>query len=279
MQSFSDNAVMLNNQKHFMQWWLPDGEIRAVVQLAHGYAEHMGRYEATAQFLTDMGVAVYGIDYPGHGHSEGLSVYITDFEDLIRLHEIVFNKIKTDHPNLPIFILGHSMGTLIALEFTLKHQGELQGAIISASALEGHRTAPPVVVKVIGFLNMFMPKVRLAREIKPQFLSHDEAIVEAYRNDPLIDLEKWRIRTGYEVSKAIYRMRKKVSEISLPLLILHGSDDQELPPDGSQYLYDHAASSDKQIKFYEGMYHEILNEIKRDETLADIQTWLNAHIH
>lgn len=278
MQSFSDDTVILNNQKHHMQWWLPDGEIRAVLQIAHGYAEHIGRYAATAQFLTNIGVAVYGIDYPGHGRSEGLSVYIDDFSDLIHLQEIVFTKIKEEQPDLPVFILGHSMGTLTAMLFLLKHQDKLHGAVISASALDGHKTAPPIIVKLLGLLNKFMPKARLAREIKPQFLSHDQAIVEAYQNDPLIDLGKWRIRTGYEVSKAIYLMRKKVSQIQLPLLILHGESDQELPPSGSQYLYDHASSTDKELKLYEGMYHEILNEIKRDETLADIEAWMNKHI-
>lgn len=278
MQVFTDSAVMLNGQKHYMQWWLPEGEVRAVIQIAHGYAEHIARYQTTAEYLTNLGVAVYGIDYPGHGKSEGLSVYLNDFGDLVRLHELILEKVKDNHPDLPVFILGHSMGSLVALRFGLKYQTELAGLIISASALEGHKTAPPLIVKLIGVLNMFIPKFRVAREIQPQYLSHDEAVVEAYRNDPLIDLGKWRIRTGYEVAQSIYMMREKVSDIQLPLLIMHGGADKELPISGAHYLYDNAQSTDKTIKIYEDMYHEVLNEVKRAETLADMQTWLDAHI-
>lgn len=278
MQVFTDTDVMYKDQKHHMQWWLPDGDIRAAVQIAHGYGEHMARYHATAEYLTSLGIAVYGIDYPGHGKSDGLSVLISDFGDLISLHELVYERIRADHGDVPVFILGHSMGSLVALRFALKNQRKLAGVIISASALDGHKTAPPIVVKLIGVLNMFMPNFRVVREIQPQYLSHDEAIVEAYRNDPLIDLGKWRIRTGYEVAQSIYMIRKKVSELNLPLLVLHGGADKELPVSGSHYLYDKAASTDKDIKIYEGMYHEILNEVKREETLADIETWLENHL-
>lgn len=278
MQSFANSEVILNGQKHHMQWWLPDNEPRAVIQIAHGYGEHMARYADVADFLTNLGYAVYGIDYTGHGHSEGLPVYINDFNDLVSLHELVYARVQENYPDLPVFMLGHSMGTLVAMLFTRKHQDKLAGLLLSASILEGHKAAPPLVLKTIGMLNMFIPKVRISGKIATEYLSHDEAIVEAYRNDPLIDLGHWRIRTGYQVATSIYAMREEIKNISIPLLIMHGDQDKVLPMSGAHYTYDNAQSTDKTIKIYDGMYHEILNEVKRDETLADIEAWLEAHL-
>lgn len=278
MKSSSGYATLAGGYKQFFINWQPDGAVKGIILLTHGYAEHIGRYEDTAHHFTSAGFAVYGGDYPGHGKSDGLSVYFESFDAMADTLDHLLQTAKIDHPNLPIFILGHSMGTLTAIDGALRHQAELKGLILSASTLTAHKTAPDTILKILPLLDRLIPKMRVSRPIVPENLSKDPAIVEAYRNDPLISLGKWRTRTGFVVYKAILRLREEVKGLTLPILILHGEADSEVPPSGSQYTFDHVQSKDKTLKFYPGVYHELLNDLEKEEVFADILAWLDRHL-
>lgn len=256
--------------------WLPVGEIKAVIILVHGIAEHSARYQHVAEYLSQHGYAVYALDHRGHGLSEGLRTYFDTFEQPVADLEHYVEQVKTAQPGKKLFMYGHSMGSLISLLYILKHQVELAGWISSGSPVNLDEAVSPIVVSAGLFVARIAPKLRLF-PVKSKGISHDPQIVAAYDSDPHIDRRPVRTGMAAGIVKNGRQARQQVFTLRLPVLILHGADDPLAPPSGSQYLYNHIGSIDKTLKVYTGMYHEIHNEIERQRVLDDVLTWLNAH--
>ncbi len=256
--------------------WSPPNAPKAIVMLIHGIGEHLGRYQHVAKYLVEHGYEVYGLDHRTHGKSSGETrAFFDNFEQPVRDLEIFFDQIKAEHSAKKIFILGHSMGSLITLLFTLKHQAELAGIISSGTPLNVDETVSPMLFRVGKLLQRFVPKMHFGK-IAPEILSHDPKVIEAYRTDPLVFQRPARIHMAAEILENGRRVREEVIHLRLPLLVLHGAADELCPPSGSQSLFDRAGSPDKALKFYPKLYHEILNEPERNQVLNDIVEWLNA---
>jgi alpha-beta hydrolase superfamily lysophospholipase len=257
--------------------WLPEGELRAVVLIAHGYAEHIGRYAHVADRLVSAGYAVYGLDHRGHGQSGGVRVHFEDFNYPIIDLKLYFDQIKAAHSGKPMFLYGHSMGSLIALEFALRYQEQLAGLILSGTAVSLDETAPKAMAAVSSVLNALLPRARLVPEVPATGLSHDPAVVSGYTSDPNVVTGPLRVRMGYQMMTVGQQIRARAASLRLPLLILHGSDDPVTPVSGSRYIAEHAGSANKTLKIYPGMFHEVHNEVEKETVLNDLVTWLNGH--
>jgi acylglycerol lipase len=262
--------------ENYWQAWLPD-EPKAVVLLAHGVSEHSGRYVHVAERLTAGGYAVYAIDHHGHGKSAGTPGNIGRLswvvEDLHTLRE----QVEDAHPRLPLFLLGHSLGGLIALDYvTTKSQAGLSGLVLSGAAVD-----PSVGTKLERLIAPLLSKIGPNLEIVDlgiDNISRDPAVVTAYRNDPLVYTGKVRARTGAEALGALPQVAERMKSLTMPVLVMHGSDDKLAAPSGGKLVYDSVLSKDKTLKMYDGLYHEIFNEPERDAVLDDVVTWLDARL-
>ncbi len=261
----------------FYREWLPDaGGAQGLALIVHGLGEHSGRYRHVAAALTAAGFHCFGIDQLGHGKSGGLRGFIPDLrlavDDLRCLYEIA-----TEHDtHKPVFLLGHSMGSLTCLEFTLRYPDRLSGIALSGVAINGEYTRPAWLVKLCLFAADYIPKLRLSPPGSPRDLSHDDEIVNEWWDDPLIDRGMWRVGTSAALLLASRRIRQSAPQLTLPILALHGSDDHLVPASGAFFLQQNVSSTDVSVKIYEGMRHELVNETCRDEVIQTLTDWMLA---
>jgi len=256
--------------------WLPDGDAKAIVVIVHGIGEHIGRYRHVADHLTQQGYAVYGLDHRTHGKSDGEPrVYITDFAQVVADLKRYVDQIA--QPNKKIFLYGHSMGSFISLNFLLRYQQDFDGFISSGCPIMIDTQFPSIVAQIGNILNAFVPTLPLI-PLELDAISRDPAVVKAYMSDPLVHAGRVRVRMAVGYNNALLPLRERLSQLRLPMLILHGGEDKTAPVSGSQLLHEKAASPDKTLKIYPGLYHEIHNEPEQAIVLNDITTWLDEHL-
>lgn len=257
---------------------LPANDPKAAIFLVHGYGEHIGRYQHVIDHLSRQGYAAYGLDHRGHGKSGGERVYFENLAQLADDYHLFFDHARQNHPGKKVFLLGHSLGSLVALKFALRYQNDLAGLILSGAAIKADEPVPGLLVSVGTFLAGVLPHLRLT-PLATSFdvLSRDPQIVAAYKNDPLVDPKGVRARTGLAMIQGARELRGEVGALRLPLLLMHGAADQIAPPVGTGYIHEQAASSDKTVQVYPEMRHEIFNEIDRERVLDDLVSWLDAH--
>ena len=251
----------------FEQRWSPDGPSRAVVAIVHGYAEHSGRYEWTAARLTARGYAAEALDLRGHGRSGGERVFVNSFDEYFDDVERFLARVRERNPGLPVFLFGHSMGGGVVAGFTIARKPALAGVLLSGAAMLGPRPAAGP-----GPSNPPRPPGPLPAST----ISRDPAVVAAYESDPLVYRGAPRTDRAAAMGAAYDLVQKGMESITLPLLIMHGTGDLLVPFAGSRVLMERAASKDKTLKLYEGLYHEILNEPEKDQVVADILAWLDV---
>jgi len=263
----------IRNTRIYHQCWLPETEPKAVIMLVHGLGEHSGRYLNIVNHFVPMGFAVYGMDHPGHGRSDGIRKYVDRFEDFIETVKAFFERIQGWQAGKPIFLLGHSMGGLIGAVYLLDHQAGLKGAILSGPSVKKPDSISGIIVFIAKMLGVLMPRFGLV-ETAPDEVCRDPAVVQAYISDPLVYKGKTTARLAAEVLKALKRISREAGKITLPILILQGGADLIVNPAGAQMLYDSISSADKEISTYGGLYHEIHNEPEHFKVLLDIESWI-----
>ncbi len=277
MKRFSSFINHDNGRKIFFQTWHPEEKPKATIIIAHGYAEHSGRYTYTAEYLVRQGFAVYAPDHYGHGKSDGTKADVPKFEvfttDLYKLYTIAKNKEKND-----IFLLGHSMGGAIGAHFAITHPDALKGIILSGPGIRVTTDVPPVMKALSKILAALFPALPVV-EFDIEGISRNKDVIENYLNDPLTYTGKVRARMGRELLRVeTLTSTERLSEISIPALILHGGDDRVVDPQCSRIIYDNISSEDKELIILPGLYHEILNSDKKDSILDTITEWINKRL-
>lgn len=260
----------------FWQAWLPPGPCRGVVVIAHGAGEHSGRYRHVAERLVRDGYAVYALDHRGHGRSAGPRAFIDRMDDAVADLDALVLRAAGEHPGLPVFLLGHSMGATVSLCYALRHRDRLDALVLSAplAALEA---ASPLVRLAARTLSAVTPRLPVIA-VDSSLVSRDPAVVQAYNADPLVHHGKLPARTVAELGAAIESFPSRAPEITVPTLILYGAADTLCPTEGSVMLGRRIGAGDKTIKSYPGLYHEILNEPEQEQVMDDLCAWLNAHV-
>jgi alpha-beta hydrolase superfamily lysophospholipase len=256
--------------------WNPSHAPRAVVAISHGYAEHSGRYANLAQDLVAAGYAACALDHHGHGLSEGKPVSVRRFDDYVDDFAAYVEDVRQRYP-APLFVLGHSMGGLIALRYVTRDHPQINGLIISATAAIRPDDVSSLTVAVGRFLSKVAPDAPVVA-LPLGRISHDAAVVRAYYDDPLVHAQKMRARLGAEILDTIDRVEAALPDLVTPILILHGSDDAISPVASSHFVHDKVGSRDKTLKVYEGLWHEIFNEPERGDVINDVTGWMDQHL-
>ena len=266
------------------QSWLPDAPARAALIVVHGLGEHSGRYDNLVHHLVPQGYAVYGFDLPGHGKSSGKLLYVQRFDHYTNALDAYVAQVQQRQPLAPLFVLGHSMGGLIAASYLCRapgyeeRQAALRGAILSAPSVSVPDNISPLVLLASKALSAVVPQVGVKKVVEPEWLSRDPQVVRAYVDDPLVSIGKITARLGAELLAAQEQVMLDAGRILLPVLLIQGSSDQVVPPSGTEKLYAVIRSPDKSIRVYDGFYHECMNEPECTEVLGDVQNWLDAHL-
>jgi acylglycerol lipase len=270
-----EETVKSGDRGIFVRSWQPDGTARAVVVLCHGFNSHSGYYVRTGEALAAHGFSAYALDFRGRGRSDGDRFYVDSINDLVQDVATVVALAKSRHADIPVFLLGHSAGGVVSCLYVLEHQAELAGFICESFAFQV--PAPDFAIAALKGLSHLAPHAHVLKLHNEDF-SRDPAVVKAMNDDPLIANETQPTHTVAELARADERLRTSFQLITLPLLIIHGTADKAAKPSGSQIFFDMAGSTDKTLKLYEGHYHDLLNDLGREEVLADVVQWIDARV-
>jgi len=244
----------------------------------HGLFEHSGRYGNLVDYVVPRGFAVHSFDQRGHGRSEGLRGYVRRFSYYTDDLDIFRKLVSARHPAKPMFILGHSVGGTVVADYVSEHGRGFAGCILSAATAMPGSSVTRSSILMARALSAVLPKIGIA-SIDASAISRDRKVVEAYLDDPLVYRGRIRARLGTELVNVIERsLPSKVADIEAPVLLIHGSQDRLSNTEGSSHLYAMARSKDKTLKYYDGFYHELLNEPGHERVLADIGDWLENHL-
>jgi alpha-beta hydrolase superfamily lysophospholipase len=261
----------------FFQGWLPGDVVRAVLVVVHGLAEHGGRYRNLVEYLVPRGYAVYCHDLRGHGRSEGRRGYVRRFADYLDDLDTFLELVRSRHPEIPLFLVGHSLGGTIAAIMAARPAPGLNGLVLSGTVVQPGSDLSPLHIGLAWLLSRIAPKAGVT-VLEAAGISRDESVVRAYVTDPLVHRGKISGRLGGEILAAMRRLRSEAESIRLPVLIVYGTEDRLAEPRGSRLLHDSVASADRTLKAYDGYYHEIFNDPGWEQVLADVRAWLEARL-
>jgi alpha-beta hydrolase superfamily lysophospholipase len=261
----------------YAQAWLPDGEPKAMLAFSHGQSEHIGRYAHVGAALAAAGYGLHMADLRGHGKSPGARGHIMGWQDYLNDFAAIREGARQAAPAAKQFLGGHSLGGLIALSAAVQNPPGYEGVIASAPLLRLAFEAPAWKAAMGRVLSGIVPGLTMSNELDASGLSHDRAIVEAYVSDPMVH-GKVTARFFTEMLRAQVDTLQHARDLRLPLLVMHGAADPIVSPQASREFYEAAGSADKTLKLYDGLYHEIFNEPEKEQVLADLIAWLDAHL-
>jgi len=264
-----------NGLSLFFRFWRPDPNPnpRGAIVIVHGFNSHSGYYGWAAEQLVIAGFAVYALDLRGRGQSDGERFYVETFADYVGDLSAFVGLVKGREPGLPVFMLGHSAGGIVACLYSLAHQQELTGLVCESFAFQ--LPAPDFALAVLKGVSHVAPHAHVLR-LKNEDFSRDAQVVAAMNADPLIAHETQPTKTVAELARSDERLKNESGQITLPILILHGTADKAARPAGSQLFFDTVGSIDKTLKFYDGGSHDLLNDLGKEEVIGHITAWIAA---
>ena len=278
MKTQSGTFTAQDKTSIYWKGWVPDHSPKAVVHVIHGYAEHIDRYGNVVNELVPAGYAVFGTDHRGHGHSDGKRGHVKGFQEFID-DEKQFSRevIKTRFHGIPYFILGHSMGSLIAMNYVEQNADDVKGLVLSGTGSQPGTDIPKALLILTKILSRILPSVHVKSPLPPEFISRDMDVVKAYVDDPLV-YNVITPRLAYEMNRYVVIGAQNAFKIKIPVLIQLGSQDTAFS--GQKELYEMIGAQDKTFKRYEGLKHEVYNELAADriKVLADLLSWLDRHV-
>lgn len=261
----------------YEQSWRPKGPAKAALILVHGLKDHSDRYAAAAEQLATRGYAVHAFDLRGHGRSSGPRVHVDSFSDYVADLALFAERVRAREPSVPLFLFGHSMGGAIATLYAIDKRPALRGLVLSAAALKPGESVSAPLIATTKFLAVVLPDLPVL-ELDPAQFSRDPAVVTENKTDPLVVQRSAPAHTAAELLRGIERIQDSMAEVSVPLLILHGSGDKVTNPEGSKQLKERARSADKTLIVYDGLYHDLLHEPEKERVLGDLVKWLDARV-
>lgn len=255
--------------------WLPASTPRGVVVICHGVNSHGGQYLWTGEQFAGAGFAVFALDLRGRGLSEGERFYVEDVAEYVADVANTIALAKSRHPGAKVFLLGHSAGGVVSATYTLDHQSELAGFICESFAFQV--PAPGFALAAIKGISHIAPRLPVLK-LKNEDFSRDPNAVAALNGDPLTAHEVQPAITVAALVRADERLREEFPTITLPVLIMHGTEDKATVCHGSEFFHQTAGSKDKTLKLYEGHYHDLLNDVGKEHVFGDIRQWIEARL-
>ena len=257
------NFTGVDNFNIYYQSWVPEKKPVAILLVAHGFAEHSGRYMNLVNYFLPKGFAIYALDHRGHGRSDGERVQIEKFTDYLKDLKTFFDIVRRENPENKVFLVGHSMGAAISTAYVIRQQHELAGLILSGGGITTDEM-PPQAPRKPG------------QPLDTGFISRDPAVIDAYINDPLV--YRGPIPQNSAVTGSRSTLNELVPQIKLPILIMAGNDPHVTDGLRSKALYEVVGSTDKRLKLYDNLRHEIFNEPEYKEVMADMAIWLEEQL-
>jgi alpha-beta hydrolase superfamily lysophospholipase len=259
---------------HYLERLVPDAPAQIV--LVHGVAEHSDRYHDVGKFFADRGLGVSVMDLRGHGQSEGRRVWIPSFESYLEDLDVLLQHVQSHSER--VFLVGHSLGGLIALRYAETRGTPLRGLILSGAALKAAIAPPGPVVWLLRQVNKLSSTTPVPGLIKARQLSRDPDVVRRYETDPRIP-RHLTTGLGLAAMEAGQAGFSDAGKVETPTLVLHGGADSVVDPRGSEELFSRLQVNDKQLKIYPGLFHEIFNEPDREVVMSDVLTWIHDRHH
>jgi alpha-beta hydrolase superfamily lysophospholipase len=260
----------------FRRAWRPDAPPRALLLNLHGLGDHSGLYGPLGDRMIASGFAVHAMDLRGNGRSPGKRGHVDAWSDYREDLRCFVQVVRREEPDLPLFLLGNSLGGLIAIEYALHHPEGLR-AIVAAAPPLGQLSVPPVLLALGRVMSRVWPAFSLETGMDLSGLARDPGVVAELLADPLFHrLGSARLST--EVQAAIARVQSRAAEFPLPLLLLHGSRDRMVPPDGSRAFVARGARPDTRLIEYPEGHHVLFADWDREQVLADLVHWIEQHL-
>lgn len=252
---------------------VPDNP-KAIILIVHGFAEHMRRYDYVVEKFVSQNYGVYRFDLRAHGKSKPTLGHIDNFNDFVADTDEMVDLIHKNYGDTPIYMLGHSMGGLITALYGIEYPEKLNGQIFSGAALNTLPSAKGAMGTIMGIGASIFPKMKIKNPINEDLCTVKQ-VYEDYINDPLI-LKKASFKFYNEfLTTGVEKLQKNIKNYNLPCFLTHGGSDNISPNQNSLDFYNNISSEDKEYKIYEGLYHEIMNETKKDLVLEDMIQWLD----
>ncbi|PWZ23149.1 hypothetical protein Zm00014a_037228 [Zea mays] len=239
-----------------------------------------GRYDHLARRLNDIGIKVYGMDWTGHGGSDGLHGYVQSLDHAVNDLKMYLKKVSAENPGLPCFCFGHSTGGGIILKAALDPDVEtlISGVVLTSPAVRV-QPAHPIIAAMAPIFALIAPRYQLtASHRNGPPVSRDPEALRAKYADQLVFTGAIRVRTGYEILRLTSYLQPHLQRVAVPLLVMHGADDLVTDPEGSRALYERASSADKSLRLYHGLLHDLLIEPEKDRVMDDIVAWLSRRV-
>lgn len=277
MEQRQGKIAGLGGAELFWQAWLPE-KLEAAVLLIHGFGEHSGRYENVVNTLIPESIGIWAVDHRGHGRSQGLLGHVDSFSDYVEdVHAFYREIVAREAGTVPHFVLGHSMGSIIAMNYLAMYSVGLTGCVLSGTGVASPASQGKALQAANALLSSISPRGRIKFPLPPEFISSDLDVVKAYKADPLVH-NKISFRLAREMGIALRTGIVGIQGLDLPILIQCGSADEAFI--GQQELFQGLQARDKTLKIYPGLKHEVYNELEtqRRTVLADLLSWLKDHM-
>jgi alpha-beta hydrolase superfamily lysophospholipase len=275
MEHCAGNLMGDDGTKLYYQSWQSDSEARAVVAILHGIGGHSGMFGHAAECLVPQGYRLYGLDLRGHGRSDGTRGHVRSWDDYRGDVTGFLRMIREANTTLPLFLMGHSMGAVIALDYVLRSPEGFSGIITSAAPL-GAVHLPAHLLTISRVLSSLAPRTSFTVDQDLSRSSRDPEALAVYAQDTLRH-SKGTARLGTEFTAAVDRVNANAANLRLPLLMLHGTGDRLAAVEGSRAFFAKVPGPDKEYREYAEAYHELHNDINYREVFADIADWLGRH--
>ncbi len=253
----------------------PGSNLRCLIIMVHGLGEHIQRYDELADFFLNKNIAFTGVDLPGHGRTDGRRGHVKNYDVLAEIIDVLISQGKKTFPGIPVVLYGHSFGGLVVLEYLLKKQPLIKGAVVTSPLLRLAFEPDKLRLTFADIMKYILPGLIQPTGLLADHLSHDSKVAEAYRSDPLVH-GKISVNLFTGIMKSSRYCLAHASDLNVPLLLLHGSDDMICAPSGSIEFA--AKAKMAELKIWENGYHELHNEPFKAEFFEYIMNWLNARL-
>jgi acylglycerol lipase len=275
MNSYTHNTgtfIGKSGTEIFFQNWCVDRP-RGFLVIVHGLGEHSGRYDNITNELKGKNISIYALDHRGHGRSGGKRGHIDSFMDYVYDLKLFIDLIKEENSEIPLVMLGHSLGGVIATKYALAYSEDLNALVLSSPGFVPLVEIPGWKKSLSKIGSRYAPGLSQPSNLDARYLSHDADVVEAYENDRLVH-DRVTTRFFSEFSKACEECMHGASDLRMPLLVFHGTDDKIVDYRGSEKLFTCASSRDKNLHLFNGYYHETMNEVGKKKVLQIAARWI-----
>ncbi len=259
----------------FQRWGVPQSS-EPVLVFIHGMAEHSDRYRFPVEYFAPKGFTVYAMDLRGHGNSGGRRAYADSLDQFLEDIHAFLKMIHDREPGKKIFLVGHSFGGQLVLNYGVRYQNGLKGILVSSPNIRLKLQLPFIKRLAAPILSCLIPTLSMGNELDASLVSHDTSIVKSYATDKKV-LRKITARLGDIILENHMKIMELAPNLHVPIFMMHAGDDLICSPEGTKDFFDLIPSKDKSLKIYKGYYHELFNETGREQVFKDMEQWIEKH--